>query len=237
MPAQASSDTKPKSSLLKNYLLAYNFLSWGGWFHILVIALIDLAISGGDWEDVFEVTWPALQIVQTAALFEVSSPSPLPATHSPFIFYKVFHSVVGWVRAPFFTTLIQVLSRLLLVWGVNAVFEDIRTHWSYTTMVIAWCIAELVRYSFYAFNLKNGSVPRVISWARYNFFLVLYPLGVSSELMMIYQALPYAKEIHPAYYYALIAAALSYAPGFPLLFTHMLAQRKKYFKGTAKKSE
>lgn len=125
----------------------------------------------------------------------------------------MFHSVVGWVRAPFFTTLIQVLSRLLLVWGVNAVFEDIHTHWSYTTMVIAWCIAELVRYSFYAFNLKKGSVPRVISWARYNFFLVLYPLGVSSELMMIYQALPYAMEIHPAYYYALIAAAMSYIPG------------------------
>ncbi|KAI8342030.1 tyrosine phosphatase-like protein [Chlamydoabsidia padenii] len=214
-----ATEPKTKKGFLRTYLLAYNILSWSGWFHILVLVTIELAISGGDWEDVFEMTWPALQIVQTAALFEV------------------FHSMVGWVRAPFFTTLIQVLSRLLLVWGVNAVFPEIRTHGSYTTMIIAWCIAELVRYSFYAFNLKNGSVPSIISWARYNFFLVLYPLGVSSELMMIYQALPYAKEIHSAYYYALIAAALSYAPGFPILFSHMLSQRKKYLKSTVKKSD
>lgn len=111
------------------------------------------------------------------------------------------------------TTLMQVLSRLLLVWGVNYLFPEIHTHGSYTTMIIAWCIAELVRYSFYAFNLKNGSVPAIISWARYNFFLVLYPLGVSSELMMIYQSLPFATNIHTAYYYFLIAAALTYAPG------------------------
>lgn len=81
-----SSETKTISPLLKNYLLAYNFLSWGGWFHILVIALIDLAVSGGDWEDVFEVTWPALQIVQTAALFEVSALSP-SSHHSPLIIF------------------------------------------------------------------------------------------------------------------------------------------------------
>jgi very-long-chain (3R)-3-hydroxyacyl-CoA dehydratase len=133
------------------------------------------------------------------------------------LYLQVFHSVVGWVRAPFMTTLMQVLSRLLLVWGVNAMFPAIHTHGSYTTMIIAWCIAELVRYSFYAFNLATGSVPSVISWARYNFFLVLYPMGVSSELMMIYQSLPYAKAIHPAYYYGLIVAALTYAPGMTKL--------------------
>lgn len=110
------------------------------------------------------------------------------------------------------TTAMQVASRLFLVWGVNYVIPEIHTHWSFTTMVIAWCIAECTRYTFYTFHLASG-VPGIVSWARYNFFFVLYPLGVFSELMMVYQALPYAKLIDPLYYYGLIAVALIYAPG------------------------
>jgi very-long-chain (3R)-3-hydroxyacyl-CoA dehydratase len=106
----------------------------------------------------------------------------------------------------------QVASRLFLVWAVNYMVPEIHTHWSFTTMVVAWSIAELVRYSFYTFHLTMG-VPSVVSWARYNFFFVLYPLGVFSEMMMVYQALPYAKLIHPFYCYGLIAVALVYVPG------------------------
>lgn len=106
----------------------------------------------------------------------------------------------------------QVASRLFLVWAVNYVVPEIHMHWSFTTMVIAWSIAEIVRYSFYTFHLTSG-VPGIVSWARYNFFFVLYPLGVFSEMMMVYQALPYAKLINPLYYYGLIAVALVYVPG------------------------
>lgn len=106
----------------------------------------------------------------------------------------------------------QVASRLFLVWGVNYYVPEIHTHWSFTTMIIAWSIAEIVRYSYYTLHLSSG-VPGFISWVRYNFFFVLYPLGVFSEMMMVYQALPYAKAIHPLYYYALIAVVLVYIPG------------------------
>ncbi|KAI9306738.1 tyrosine phosphatase-like protein [Cunninghamella echinulata] len=217
MPKDATTSKKPVNSFIQNYLFTYNIVSWFGWFHILQLAISQLVVSGGDWTTVFDITWPTLKVVQTAAIFEI------------------VHSLIGWVRAPFVTTLMQVLSRLLLVWVVNELFPQIHTHWSYTTMITAWSIAELVRYSFYAFNLK-GSVPSFISWARYNFFLVLYPTGVSSELIMIYLSLPYAKAFHPVLYYGLIASALSYIPGFPVLFSHLWVQRKKYFKGTAKKS-
>ncbi|ORX44243.1 PTPLA-domain-containing protein [Hesseltinella vesiculosa] len=190
-----SSTKKQQCGFVKTYLVAYNVASWAGWFAILLKALSELYQSQGNWTHVFDATWPLLQIVQTCALFEV------------------FHSLIGWVRAPFMTTLMQVLSRLLLVWGVNYLFPQIHTHGSYTTMIIAWCIAELVRYSFYAFNLVTGSVPFAISWARYNFFLVLYPLGVGSELMMIYQSLPFADKVHPFYVYFLVGSALTYVPG------------------------
>lgn len=148
------------------------------------------------------------------------------------------------------TTGLQVVSRLFLVWGVNYMFPEVRSHWSFSTMMIAWSIAELVRYSYYACNLL-GQVPRILTWARYNLFLVLYPTGVGSELMMVYTALPFAKAWNVNYYYFLIVASLVYLPGmplqgfwrytgrthflfigFPVLFSHMLAQRRKYLKGT-----
>ncbi|CAO3597947.1 unnamed protein product [Absidia cylindrospora] len=115
MSAKASSSPsvkKPASGFIPTYLLAYNVVSWCGWLYVLQLAIAELIKSNGDWRGVFEVTWPLLQVVQTAALFEV------------------FHSVVGWVRAPFMTTLMQVLSRLLLVWGVNYLFPEIHTHGS-----------------------------------------------------------------------------------------------------------
>lgn len=205
----------PKN-MIEWYLLSYNQVSFLGWFWILFLTVSEIYQNNGEYKNVFDLVWPALSYVQTAALFEV------------------LHSLLGWVRAPVMTTVMQVASRLFLVWGVNYMVPEIHTHWSFSTMVIAWCIAECTRYTFYTFHLASG-VPSIVSWARYNFFFVLYPLGVFSELMMVYQALPYAKAIDPLYYYGLIVVALIYAPGFPVLFSHMLVQRKKYMKGDLKK--
>lgn len=165
---------------------------------------------------------------------------------------------IGFVRAPVTTTAMQVASRLFLVWGVNYMFPAIGTHVSFSTMMIAWSIAECVRYSYYATNLL-GSVPGFLNWARYNLFFVLYPMGVGSELTMVYQSLPYAQEWNPLYFYFLIGTSLVYLPGkksfyyscglfckgiskanyictgFPVLFLHMVSQRRKYMKSSQEK--
>lgn len=122
------------------------------------------------------------------------------------------HSLIGIVKAPITTTAMQVASRLFLVWGVNYFIPEIHSHWSFATMVLAWSLADAVRYAYFMFKLSSG-VPAFITWARYNFFFVLYPLGVFSEMTMVYQALSYAKAISPLYYYGLILVALIYIPG------------------------
>jgi very-long-chain (3R)-3-hydroxyacyl-CoA dehydratase len=129
--------------------------------------------------------------------------------------------LVGIVKAPLTTTAMQVASRLFLVWGVNYFVPEIHAHWSFTTMVIAWSLADAVRYAYHMFRLSSG-VPSFITWARYNFFFILYPLGVFSELTMVYQALPYAKTINPLYHYGLMLVSLVYIPGNGIL-------DKKYF--------
>ncbi|CEP12671.1 hypothetical protein [Parasitella parasitica] len=204
------------SSLLKTYLVAYNFTSLTGWAYVLFLALAQI-VSTGSYKDVFEATWPVLIVVQSTALFEI------------------VHAFFGWVRTPIMTTIMQVFSRIFLIWAVNFPFPQIHCHWSYTTMVVSWSIAEVVRYSYYATNLVSA-VPGFITWARYTFFLILYPTGISSELIMIYQSLPHVKAAWgELYYYAYIAVILLYGPGSPVMYNHMRIQRNRYLKTSNKK--
>src|SRR5437667_4556909 len=84
--------------------------------------------------------------------------------------------------------------------------------------------------------------------ARYNMFYVLYPLGISSECWLVYGAIKPAAMRNKAYEYALktilfiyipgeriwtsnIKYSLIYILGSYILFTHMIAQRRKMMRG------
>lgn len=58
--------------MIEWYLLSYNQVSFLGWFWILYLTLSELYNNNGEYKNVFELVWPALTYVQTAALFEVS---------------------------------------------------------------------------------------------------------------------------------------------------------------------
>ena len=105
-----------------------------------------------------------------------------------------------------------------------------------STMVLAWSITEIIRYSYYTASLLNVKIG-LLTWLRYTLFIVLYPLGAGSELLCIYKAFPdmgtYDIEMPNVYnftfklQYFVILIALSYLPGFPQLYFYMFAQRKK----------
>ena len=56
-------------------------------------------------------------------------------------------------------------------------------------MLFAWTLTEIIRYSYYTLNLMNTNVG-IITWLRYTLFIVLYPIGVTGELLCYYFALP-----------------------------------------------
>ncbi|XP_066355220.1 very-long-chain (3R)-3-hydroxyacyl-CoA dehydratase PASTICCINO 2A-like isoform X2 [Miscanthus floridulus] len=75
---------------------------------------------------------------------------------------------------------------------------------------------------------------------RYSTFMLLYPTGISSEVGLIYIALPYMKASEKYclrmpnkwnfsydYFYSSILALLIYVPGSPHMYRYMLSQRKK----------
>lgn len=191
------------------YLVVYNAVSTVLWGCVLLRALILYPLVGPDFvsEGMAEFTAG----VQAIAILEV------------------VHALVGLVRAPVLTTAMQVASRLAVIFGVVLMFPSSAACTAFTTMVVAWGITETIRYPFYWASLSGG-VPNFLKWARYNLFIVLYPLGASSEAILIFRALPQAQLLHPYYNLFLKALLLIYPPSFYVLYMHMWAQRSKVLK-------
>uniref|UniRef100_A0A8C7YXK1 Very-long-chain (3R)-3-hydroxyacyl-CoA dehydratase n=1 Tax=Oryzias sinensis TaxID=183150 RepID=A0A8C7YXK1_9TELE len=108
-----------------------------------------------------------------------------------------YHGLYYSIEKPlkFFQTgaLLEVLSRVFLTWAVTHSVREVQSEDSVLLFVTAWTVTEIIRYSFYTFSLLNH-LPYLIKWARYTFFILLYPMGVTGELLTIYAALPYVQK-------------------------------------------
>ncbi|EIW72289.1 hypothetical protein TREMEDRAFT_25191, partial [Tremella mesenterica DSM 1558] len=111
--------------------------------------------------------------------------------------FDVLHAVLGLVRSSPGTALSQVASRLWAVWGVVELVPSVccGNHPLYATMVLAWSVAEVLRYSFYTSSLFGYQIG-LIDWLRYNAFYILYPVGASSEAFLSYSTLPPLSTFH-----------------------------------------
>jgi len=205
----------------KLYLTLYNVAQFLGWGFILYTTIFNY-VEGNSPKLVWNKVGFALMVFQNAAILEI------------------FHTMIGLVRAPVFTTLVQVASRVLITSLICWHVPDSREHYIFTALMLSWSITEVVRYLYYAINLW-GNVPYPLTWLRYSLFLVLYPSGVASEIGTIVVGLPYIKQtdlygismpnkFNASFdlYTVLIFILLVYIPGLPTMYNHMRAQRKKY---------
>eukprot|EP01099_Mayorella_cantabrigiensis_P000600 TRINITY_DN1265_c0_g6_i2.p1 TRINITY_DN1265_c0_g6~~TRINITY_DN1265_c0_g6_i2.p1 ORF type:complete len:118 (+),score=35.63 TRINITY_DN1265_c0_g6_i2:38-391(+) len=101
------------------------------------------------------------------------------------------------------------------------------------------CIRD--RYQRRVRGLKNiDACPYFLVWMRYTLFLVLYPLGVASEMGLMYVSLPHIKQtglwsirmpnaanMSFDLYTIIILELIIWVPGLYTMYTYMLAQRKK----------
>lgn len=208
------------SLLRRLYLTVYNWAVFLGWSQVLFLAVKTLKDSGH--EHVYNAVEKPLQLAQTAAVLEI------------------LHGLVGLVRSPITATLPQIGSRLYLTWIILYSFPEIRSHFLVTSLVISWSITEIIRYSFFGLKEVLGFAPSWLMWLRYSTFLLLYPTGISSEVGLVYFALPYIKGSEKYClrmpnkwnfsfdnFYAAILVLGIYIPGSPHMYSYMLGQRKK----------
>lgn len=106
---------------------------------------------------------------------------------------EVLHCIIGFVRSSAIQTFMQILSRLLVCWiALYPFYQDLNLI-PIDMIFFAWPIAETTRYIYYALNLMKLNL-YIITWARYTFFIVLYPMGASGELLILYKLMQILRE-------------------------------------------
>ncbi|ORX60129.1 Ptplb-like protein [Piromyces finnis] len=219
-PQASKPKRKEKPLFVKLYLFVYNMLSFAGWSYVLLLLIKTLIETNGDYSKVYDNIRNELTIVQACASLEI------------------LHSLIGFVPSPVFTTTCQVFSRLFVSYFVLYFTNDSKTYQSpfLSLMVIAWCVTEVIRYLYYALNIFKIQV-KILTWIRYTFFYVLYPVGASSECVLIYTAIPAIAKINQYLPYVCYMTLLFYIPLFPMLYMHMIKQRKHVLGGKKKKTQ
>ncbi|KPP66821.1 PHS1 protein-like [Scleropages formosus] len=211
---------KGPGALATVYLVIYNVVMTAGWL-VIAVGLVRSYLAKGSYHGLYYSIEKPLKFFQTGAVLEI------------------LHCAVGIVPSSVVLTGFQVMSRVFLTWAVTHSVREVQNEDSVLLFVVAWTITEIIRYSFYTFSLLNH-LPYLIKWARYTLFIVLYPMGVTGELLTIYSALPYVQKtglysitlpnkynFSFDYHTFLILTMISYIPLFPQLYFHMMRQRKK----------
>jgi len=216
----ASNSSTTKSGLAQAWLLLYNVGQVAGWSSIGYSIIVEMCASG-NYKILYHIVEKQLLIFQTAAVLEI------------------LHAATGLVRSNPILTTFQVFSRVIVLWGVIYPIVKVQINLGCALLLFAWTITEMIRYSYYSFTLL-GYLPSVLNYLRYTLFIVLYPIGVTGELLCIYRALPIVKEtdlfsLHLPnkwnfsfeYYYVLLGTFPLYVLLFPQLYFHMFKQRSK----------
>ncbi|KAK2725638.1 hypothetical protein QYM36_000217, partial [Artemia franciscana] len=99
----------------------------------------------------------------------------------------ILHSLFGMVSTKTGVVLPQVFSRVFVVWIGLHYCHASKSSIGLPLILIAWTITEIIRYSFYFFALL-GDTPYLLKYLRYTLFIVLYPIGITGELIICYHA-------------------------------------------------
>ncbi|KAJ5654530.1 hypothetical protein N7490_001533 [Penicillium lividum] len=198
---------QPQSSISQTYLLLYNAICAGLWLSIL-ITTVSTWMQSPDITAVYQSVESLTRYTQTLAVVEI------------------LHAALQITRSPVFTTFTQVFARSVQVWAINYAFPaETAPSVAYPAMLLAWSSADTIRYSYFAIMQAGYPVPSLLKWARYSLFLILYPIGISSEWWLMYKATTAATNwaVLGIFYFFLGL----YVPGSVMMYSYMLKQRRK----------
>ncbi|KAL8092268.1 uncharacterized protein LOC141689941 [Apium graveolens] len=198
------------------YLFLYNLLQAYGWGIALVKILSNLAetksITGA-----YASAGQLICLLQTVAILET------------------IHGAIGIVGSGVLMPLMQWGGRTHVLVAVAHGIKEVQEFSAVFIMLVSFCLVEVIRYSNYALNCFNMS-PYFLTYLRYTVFIVLFPIGVISEMWLMYEALPFIKKKN---IYAKLFAGLPFSYSdfvkvllcvYPflwlLLFVHMFKQRR-----------
>ena len=206
-------------SIKSVYLILYNFLQLCGW-SCFFFRVTNYLINSKSLQEIYSNSHLILECCQYGA------------------FLEIIHSIIGIVKSSIFATSIQIIGRIIIV--VILQFFESAVSQGYFLIYFAWSIVEIVRYTYYIMNLLQKdfvkfNIPYILIWCRYSFFVVLYPIGVSGEMITVWNAKKDFNKyiLYQTDKYTFTAADLIYPiwifyiPALIYLYGYLFKQRKK----------
>lgn len=122
----------------------------------------------------------------------------------------IVFALCRWTAAKPVPAIVQAASRLI---SVHTAFHH--SHHAVLPMVAAWAVADSVRFLYYCVPVAS------VGAARYSWWLLLYPVGFSSEMLLLALAASGPSLPHSC-------LLLVWPFGFAKMYSHMWGQRRRY---------
>lgn len=121
-------------------------------------------------------------------------------------------------------------SSLRMVWicyGVIFPHPAIAKHTSYSFLIAAWCMQNVIDYSYHSFKLKTKSSPHFLFFLHYSHFYFTFPISFVSELLLVMLSLAFVNN--PVLEKGVKATLLSYIPIGYFTFRYLRGRRERKY--------
>ena len=196
------------------YLIGYNAISALLWTFVLGRTAA-VALSSG-LSEVYLFPSVRIMVLLTQSLAVLDIFHSTIGTTRPYRLFEALSltDLPGLVNAPILTSFVQVAGRSTVLWLVIENYQSSGLSPFYGLMVLAWSAADAIRYLYFATRLVGGHQYSNLTWLRYSAFYILYPVGIASEVGVVYETISEAWRLgYSSHAWAYIAAALLYIPG------------------------
>jgi len=165
---------KKSSDLLDSrtiWLLFYNLFQFMAYLWVFNRLMIHLILNG-HLKNGYKLVENPIKLCQSLAVLEI------------------IHPLIGFTKGDWSSPLIQFIARNLILFVVINYNQQIKPSPYISYLLLVWSFVELFRYPYYGIRLLNKQ-NRVITWLRYTFWIILYPLGAFIEGLIVYKSIGY----------------------------------------------
>lgn len=195
---------------------AINFINLLGWMALLLLSGWHVFSAAITRYDVLYTT------VHPIHKLDISLEVLILQAIQTFQIVDVLLILLGKSKGSLLGAIAQITGRLIVTWGfVSADTNRI----SFFLMVIMWSIADSNRYMYYLFKSD------LTAGLRYNLFLVLYPAGVTGEMMVINDYIKRnVNDLSISDIATIRYIQIGIVVGMVMLYFYMLSMRRKFYR-------
>jgi len=132
---------------------------------------------------------------------------------------EVWSAARGNTGSKVAASLIQVVARIAIS-VLLFIFLPLGPQWMIVLLGVAWVGADTLRYLYY---LEKAN--RLLAWARYSGFIVLYPMGMALENMIVWRLMQHYLNEPLWFFLPFLSIYLVFAVQ---MYLYMLSQRRRF---------